>query len=45
MTDERLVRAVGKVAARHEASLTDPFQRELWEYEDGTNDDPTGWSA
>lgn len=28
---------------RHEESLTDPFQRELWEYRDGTNADPEGY--
>jgi len=27
-------------ARRHVESLTDPFQRELWEYRDGTNADP-----
>jgi hypothetical protein len=40
MSPDATQRALGKVGARHVASLTDPYQRELWEYRDGTNDDP-----
>lgn len=44
MTDDDTRQALGKVAARHVESLTDPLQRELWEFRDGSNSDPARYA-
>lgn len=42
--DDPDVQALDAPARRHVVSLVDVRQRELWEYEDGSNDDPARYS-
>lgn len=38
------VNALDATARRHVHSLLDVRQRELWEFRDGSNDDPEGYN-
>ncbi len=38
--DDPAVQALDATSRRHVVSLVDVRQRELWEYQDGTNSDP-----